>query len=253
MPTTGTVATETIATGTVATGTVATGTMPASEDLATPVSPRGDGDGRRLRRERNRQAVVDALLDLYQDGNLDPSTAEVAERAGLSPRSVFRYFDDADDLTRAAVEGQLERAAPLVPLTLPAETPLEVSVEALVEQRFDLFDAVAPAATVARLRSPFQPVLAAKLRHNRSYLRDQVRVLFEPELSRMEPECAAETVAACDVVTSFEAHQLLLHDQGLPPKRARRVMALSLRAILGAAATDPEGSSQERHRSARDA
>ncbi len=197
----------------------------------------GEGDGRRRRRERNRQAVVDALLDLYQEGSLRPSTAEVAERAGLSPRSLFRYFDDVDDLTRAALEGQLERAAPLVPVAVAPSAPLEVRVAALVEQRFRLFDAVAPAATVSRLRSPFQPVLAAELRRNRAFLRDQVRVLFEPELSTLEPERATEALAACDVATSFEAHQLLLHDQGLPPERARRVMARSLWAVLAAPAS----------------
>ena len=71
-------------------------------------SPAGDGtasdgtagDGRRLRRDRNRTAVVDALLDLYGESNLRPSTAEIAERAGLSHRSLFRYFDDFEDLCR---------------------------------------------------------------------------------------------------------------------------------------------------------
>jgi TetR/AcrR family transcriptional regulator of autoinduction and epiphytic fitness len=210
---------------------------PAWGDDPAPATP--EGDGRRLRRERNRGAVVEALLDLYQAGNLRPSTAEVAERAGLSPRSLFRYFDDVDDLTRAAVEGQLTRAAPLVPVTVAPDAPLEVRVAALVEQRFRLFDAVAPAATVSRLRSPFQPVLAAELRRNRAYLRDQVRVLFEPELTVLDPERAAEALAACDVAASFEAHQLLLHDQGLAPERARRAMARSLYALL---ATTPAGS-----------
>ena len=55
-------------------------------------------DGRRASRERNRIAVVDALLDLYAEGNLRPGAGEVARRAGLSRRSVFRYFDDLDDL-----------------------------------------------------------------------------------------------------------------------------------------------------------
>ena len=42
-------------------------------------------DGRQLRRERNREAVVEALLDLYRDGNLQPSSEEIAARSGLSP------------------------------------------------------------------------------------------------------------------------------------------------------------------------
>src|ERR1035438_5413311 len=66
-------------------------------------------DGRQLRRRRNRETVVDALLDLYRDGNLRPSTEEIAARSGLSPRSLFRYFDDVDDLTRTAIRHQEHR------------------------------------------------------------------------------------------------------------------------------------------------
>ena len=38
------------------------------------------GDGRRARRDRNRDAVVDALLELYHEGRLDPSSDEIATR-----------------------------------------------------------------------------------------------------------------------------------------------------------------------------
>ena len=49
-------------------------------------------DGRHLRRERNREAVVEALLEFYREGNLQPSATEVAERAGSSARSVRPVF-----------------------------------------------------------------------------------------------------------------------------------------------------------------
>ena len=99
-------------------------------------------DGRQLRRERNREAVVEALLDLYREGNLRPSTEEIATRAGLSPRSLFRYFDDVDDLTRTAVRHQHERAQHLVPIGAGPHEPLADRVDTLVAQRFRLFDAV---------------------------------------------------------------------------------------------------------------
>ena len=72
----------------------------------------------------NREAVVDALLDLYAEGNLRPGTDEIAERAGISPRSLFRYFEDADDLAGEAVARQLARALPLVDRRRGARRPL---------------------------------------------------------------------------------------------------------------------------------
>lgn len=40
-------------------------------------------DGRNLRRQRNRQAIVNALLELYEEGRIDVSAALIVERAGF--------------------------------------------------------------------------------------------------------------------------------------------------------------------------
>ena len=71
-------------------------------------------DGRRASRDRNLNAVVDALLDLFQEGNLRPGADEIAARSGLSRRSVFRYFDALDDLARVAIARQPARVSHLV-------------------------------------------------------------------------------------------------------------------------------------------
>jgi AcrR family transcriptional regulator len=188
-------------------------------------------DGRQLRRERNREAVVEALLDLYRDGNLQPSSEEIAERSGLSPRSLFRYFDDVEDLVRAAIRRQQERAIPLVPIDAGPDAPFETKVTALVEQRFRLFEAVGNAAGVLRLRSPFQPLLAAALSRNRAFLRWQLGTLLAPELAGLGT-AADSALAAADVVTSFESRHLLLEDQGLTRTQAMAVMVESLLALL---------------------
>jgi AcrR family transcriptional regulator len=190
-------------------------------------------DGRRRRRAQNRLAVVDALLDLYEDGNLRPGTDEIAERAGLSPRSLFRYFDDVDDLARAAVARQQERALPLFPIGVNASAPLREKATGLVEQRFRLFEAVGQSAKVWRIRSPFQPVLAEELAQTRAFLRSQLLDLFGPELERMSGRKAASVVAAADVLTSFESYQLLLDDQGFASEEAKGVMVESLVAVFG--------------------
>jgi AcrR family transcriptional regulator len=189
-------------------------------------------DGRQLRRERNREAVVDALLDLYREGNLQPGTEEIAARSGLSPRSLFRYFDDVDDLIRTAIRHQEHRVIHLVPIGVGLDRPLSDRVSALVEQRFRLFDAVGHAATVARLRAPFQPVLAEEVHQHREFLRSQIAVLFGAELAAMDKGSAASVLAAADVLTSFESCQLLLAGQGLSPSRARAVIVGALTALF---------------------
>ena len=200
----------------------------------TVAGPDAEVDGRRLRRERNRLAVVDALLALYRRGNLRPSSAEIAEEAGLSPRSLFRYFDDVDDLCRAAVARQQHEARPLLELQAGPEDPFDTRVSALVGQRLRLYAAVAPAASVSRLGAPFQPALADELRTSRAYLRRQLRTLFAPELEAMTPEAADAAMAAADVLCSFESYQLLRDAQGLSAARAAAALRSALTALFSA-------------------
>ena len=113
-------------------------------------------DGRRARREQNVDAVVDAMLDLLGEGHLTPGAAAVAERSGVSLRSVFRYFDDMDSLTERAIARQMERAAPLFDL-LDDDGPLDVRAGRLASHRAVQYNRLAPFARVAIVRSAAVP------------------------------------------------------------------------------------------------
>ena len=194
-------------------------------------------DGRRLRRAINREAVVDALLDLYQEGNLRPGTDEIAERAGISPRSLFRYFEDTDDLAGEAVTRQLARALPLVQLDVGPDAPFGERVQALVAQRIRLFDTVGQVAHASRLRAPFQPRVAETLADSRRFLRSQLRSLFAGELEAMGDERAEWALASSDVLLSFESYHLLTGDQGFDADGAGAVVAGALTALLSPGGT----------------
>lgn len=213
-------------------------TSGTSEISAREPEDRSDGhaavetDGRRRRRAHNREAVVEALLDLYAEGNLRPSTDEIADRAGLSPRSLFRYFADVDDLALAALRRQQARADPMLPVDAAPGDPLDARIRALVDQRFRLFDSLETSQRVVRLRAPFQPVLAAELARNRSFFRLQLLELFAPEVEATGEERAGAAIAAADVIASFESYVLLKEDQWLSEERAKDVMFDALRAVL---------------------
>jgi TetR/AcrR family transcriptional regulator, regulator of autoinduction and epiphytic fitness len=206
------------------------------DDLGAAVAD-APTDGRRLRRALNREAVVDALLDLYGEGNLRPSTDEIAERAGISPRSLFRYFEDADDLAGEAVARQQARVLPVLAVEAGPDASFADRVDALVAQRLRLFDTLGSAAQVSRLRAPFQPRLAEGLARARHFLRRQVRTLFAPELGAMDDAPAEAALAAADVLTSYESYQLLTEDQGMTPDDVRAVLTRSLTALLSPGGT----------------
>ena len=201
--------------------------------------PDPPADGRRLRRDRNRDAVVRALLGLYNEGNLNPSTEEIAARSGVSARSLFRYFEDTDDLSAAAIAQQQDDVRHLVAVDATPDQPLADRIAVLVRQRGELFEAIESVATVSRLRAPFQLVVADKLTEGRSFLRKQVATLFAPELAAMPEAVAAARLSAADVATSFEAWRLLRDDQRLTRQKAAAATTEALTALFTAPAQEP--------------
>jgi AcrR family transcriptional regulator len=191
-------------------------------------------DGRRAWRDRNRLAVIDALLDLYAEGNLRPDAQEVAERSGVSRRSVFRYFDDRDDLDRAAIRRQQQRVWHLVEVASVGEGPLAERIERIAGQRVRLFSEVGPAARVSRSRAPFHRVISEELQESRRLFALQVERHFAPELNAMDEPARAETLAAADALCSFETFDLLT-TRGMDSGAVAAVIRRGLSALFARA------------------
>jgi TetR/AcrR family transcriptional regulator, regulator of autoinduction and epiphytic fitness len=100
-------------------------------------------DGRVMRGARNREAIIDALLALYRSGVLRPTAQQVAERAGVAPRSVYHHFADMEGLVAEVSARQGREHGHLMEAPAVAG-PLEARVAALVARRAELFEAVAP-------------------------------------------------------------------------------------------------------------
>jgi AcrR family transcriptional regulator len=191
-----------------------------------------DLDGRRARRGRNREAVVDALLSFFREGELNPSVAAVAERSGVSLRSVFRYFDDLDEMGRIAIQRHAESVGHLFELPGIGKGSRQKRIGDLVAQRIRLYEAVAPVVRASLLRAPFQPVIAEGLAMRRAILRDQVDKQFAPELEPLEPAERFAIGAAAEVMTSFESLELLRNDRKLSTAKCATVLTDALDRLL---------------------
>jgi TetR/AcrR family transcriptional regulator of autoinduction and epiphytic fitness len=171
-------------------------------------------DGRVERRERNRVAVVDAMVSLLGEGVLDVTLERAAERAGVSVRSVFRYFDGVDDLRRqtaarhfAVVDDRLRHLDPEV-------ADREARVMAFVADRAAMFAASASPARIARQRAEFIPVVAEHLARVRGRLAEHVRAAFAPELGTLSAGAADDLVAVIDVAVSQDGWDSLREVHG---------------------------------------
>lgn len=189
-------------------------------------------DGRNLRRERNRETIVAALLHLYDEGHIDVSAAEIANRAGLSERSLFRYFDDVDDLYRAACDTQFDRISLLADISDLGRGSLASKVERFVNQRVRLLKKVGNIGRAARAYSHRVPLIQRQLSRGRKILREQMLRHFDDELATMERTARLAAIAAIDVLCSYESYELMRHDQRLSDAAVKSALTISLTKFL---------------------
>ncbi|MHB8506820.1 MAG: TetR family transcriptional regulator, partial [Acidimicrobiales bacterium] len=69
----------------------------------------GSLDGRVLRGRRNRESEVEAFLSLIEEGDERPTARAIAERAGVSLRSVFQHFDELEQIYEVAGRRQVRK------------------------------------------------------------------------------------------------------------------------------------------------
>jgi AcrR family transcriptional regulator len=188
-------------------------------------------DGRRLRSDRSRTAVVDALLTLYEEGNSTPGAAEIARRAGVSERSVFRHFEDLDSLAEAAIEREIDRVGNLFEGP-PNTGTVDDRVKALVDQRLDLYAATGAVARAANLLQNRSAVVAGAMRWRRDLLHHHVEALFAAELDHIARRDKDEVVDAIDLLCSIEGIDLLVATERYTRARTRRMLIRSINALL---------------------
>jgi len=185
-------------------------------------------DGRRERRELNRMSVLQALGELFSQGIYQPSSSDIAERAGISPRSLFRYFDDVQDLSSAAIQFQLDLAKPLLDLDIDFNESMTTKIHFLVEARVRLFEAISPAARAVRVCAPSNAVVARQLNEGRAYLREQV----DRALGHASVTCDGSDLEAVNVMLSFESYELLRTTMSLSKKRCIYVLTEAVECLL---------------------
>jgi TetR/AcrR family transcriptional regulator of autoinduction and epiphytic fitness len=188
-------------------------------------------DGRLARSARTRHAVVDALLDLLGEGDLRPTAARIAERAGVSLRLVFHHFDDLEAIYSELADRQAERVKPLT-VPIAVTLPFARRVEEFCAQRGRLLETLSPVRRSAVLMEPFRPALAKRLKRARDLMRAAAVSAFAPELSKLAADEKRTTIAALDVATSWVAWEQMRRHQGLSETEARGVMAATIRALL---------------------
>ena len=166
-------------------------------------------DGRVARRERNVDAVLDVVLDMFGEELLWPTIEQASKRSGLSLRSVYRYFPDQSALLEAAIQRNVERAREYARLPSIGQGPLGKRIDDFVAMRVRLYERVGPVFRATLHNAPAHERVRDELLATRRVLREQFELQFAPELEGLGATHRQDAGAAGDVLTQLDAVDLL--------------------------------------------
>ena len=198
-------------------------------DLAT-ISTRPDAellpDGRRLRAERSRKCIVDALITLIRNCEILPSAERVSEEANVGLRTVFRHFEDMDSLYQEVGEHIEAQITPIIDQPYKA-TEWRGKVREMIERRAEVFEWI----------MPFKVQSNARLLQS-DFLQEKHRCAVESDMARLcgiIPDSVRKDeilFSALSAAISFDVWHRLRKDQHKTPEEAKQAMQRIVEALL---------------------
>jgi TetR/AcrR family transcriptional regulator, regulator of autoinduction and epiphytic fitness len=186
-------------------------------------------DGRTARSERTRNAIVDAHLQLIREGDLRPTADRIAKQAGVSLRALWSHFADMEALFAASGQRVLELRDG-AHRSISTKLPLAERVEAYTRQRARLLEQIAPTAKAAAIKEPFSETLQRYHRIHVERVRDELAVLFAPEIDGND-----ELLNALTAVSMHPTWSTWRDAMNLPVASARATLARTITALLAGA------------------
>ena len=192
----------------------------------------GAVDGRAARRQRNIDAVLDVVLEMFAEEAMFPTIEQAATRSGLSLRSLYRYFADPGELLEAAIKRSDQIGAGLSKLHAIGQGPLDSRIADYVAMRLKLHDGIAPMYRATLVNAARHPRIRDELAKNRNAMREQFELQFAPELASQKPAHREAVISAGDLLTQLESIDYLRRHRQLSVAEAHAALTAGLAALL---------------------
>jgi AcrR family transcriptional regulator len=194
--------------------------------LAPAPAMAAESDGRRRRSQDSRARIVAAMLELIQEGDLSPGAEQVAARAQVGLRTVFRHFKDMDSLYREMTE-VIEQELRKVALQAFKTEDWRSRIDEIIDRRSLAFEKITPfrrASDAHRHKSKFLDDDRSRLSHG---LREILKHILPADISG--DSLRLETI---DLLLSYEAWTRLRRDQNLSARKAKDVLRAAVKRVL---------------------
>lgn len=200
---------------------------PATSTTAEPV------DGRVARRQSNIDAVLDVVMQMFEEDAMFPTIEQAATRSGLSLRSLYRYFADPSELVEAAIKRGAVRSAEASRLHAIGQGPLEVRVEEFVAMRLRVREEFGHRYRATMMNSARHQRVHEELTKNRHDMRAQFELQFAPELDALAPDVRDAVLSAGDLLTQLESVDYLRRHRELSVAGTQQALVTALQSLLG--------------------
>jgi AcrR family transcriptional regulator len=165
-------------------------------------------DGRTARAVRTREAIVDASIALVDEGDVRPTALKVAERAGVSVRSVFQHFDDLEGLYAAIANRLVDRLSG-IRVAVDATLPVPERIVEMVRSRVRVLEILTPIRRAAAVHAPFSAEVRSQLQAGHNMLRAELERVFADELAKRDEPERTRLLDALDTVLSWPSWENL--------------------------------------------
>lgn len=166
-------------------------------------------DGRRARSFVTRSAIIKTMVELVAEGNPDPGAVEVAERSGISLRTVFRHFEEKEAILNAIDDLLVAAYQPLLAAPYGSDDWREQLGE-LIDRRCAINEAAAVFRISAVMQRYSSAFVAAKYRRLYAAEKRMLDAIL-PEALQTATQPGRTILMAC----SFDNWRLLRQDEEL--------------------------------------
>lgn len=184
-------------------------------------------DGRIRRGEDNRRRIVEAFIAFIREGRVGPTAEDIAARADVGLRTVFRHFEDMESLYGEIATAIEAEVLPIVEKPLAA-TSWRGRLNELLDRRAEFFERIMPFRVAADVHRHNSPRIAERQRNFVALQRDYLLRVLPASIAKLPMR-----VEALDLAASYEAWRRLRAEQGLSPAEAKAVMRFTVETLIG--------------------
>jgi AcrR family transcriptional regulator len=190
------------------------------EDISTTT------DGRKLRSEDSKRRIVSAMLELVREGRIAPTAEEVAKRAEVGLRTVFRRFKDMENLYAEMSVAINEKVSSIVDESSD-EGHWKDSLKQMVDRRIRVFEVIMPYRVAAEALKFQSTVLLT--RHMEIVGDERQRLIAQLPENLLNDRPLIEGLEA---VLSFDMWNQLRNDQRLSGTEAGDVVTRIVESLI---------------------